>query len=160
MIVDNNEERGRENHDFMSLITVDQRESVLDDVQQWYEECAGSGYRYEWPESDGSFGVRREPYAEEREFEPSPDEWLGELTGRRDLYGWSNYDDEVFELCKANVWEAYRQRFGDDWLDDGELNDAACEVEMELHEWVVSRLREPTSDESFQGGKSWKAEGF
>ena len=65
MNAENDEEQGRKNHDFMSLITDDQRASVLDEVQQWYEECAVSGYRYEWPESDGSF-ARREPYIEER----------------------------------------------------------------------------------------------
>lgn len=141
--------------DVLSPVTEEQKTTLLGEVQKLYEETAASEYHYVWSEDED--GRQEQPVMLERCQIPTPEEWLGEETGERDaLDGWTTYSDLVFEMAKKFVSEAYRRRFGDDWQDDGNLDNAACTAESKLSEWVESRLKDVSTENKATPGGTFK----
>ncbi|QGJ70877.1 Hypothetical protein PBC10988_25760 [Planctomycetales bacterium 10988] len=127
--------------DVLSPVTEEQKNTLLIAVQKLYEETATSKWYHVWSENENDRQDR--PIVVERPQIPTPEDWFVEETGKRDfLYGWTNYSHVVFEMAKEVVTEAYGRRFGDDWQEDGRLDNAACDAESKLSEWVESKLKD------------------
>jgi hypothetical protein len=96
---------------------------------------------------------------------PRFDVWLGEYTGEvlpsfMPGAGWDypTFGNEVGGLAQAVVHDAYERQFGDEWQSDCEVDNAACDDESALYDWVVAQ--QAHIDQQGDAKSDWKDEGF
>ncbi len=148
-----------------SPVTDEDRQALLEEVREMYRAWTRNAYRYEWYDNhepfDRSGALEMVPMADVPDF----DEWLGEYTGEvlpsfMAGAGWDypTFGNEVWNLAQAFVRDAYERRFGEEWQSDDELDNAACEDESALYNWVVAQLAH--IDQQGDAKRNWKDEGF
>lgn len=132
--------------DVLSPVSEEQKQSLLREVQELYEGVAGSDWYYSWPDDEENDCRRPRSVAMERNKTPTPEEWLVEETGTEDWHwGWETFGDQVFKDAEQVVREAYRESFGDDWLEDDELARYSSDAECKLYAWLEHNLRDLNS---------------
>lgn len=159
MLTDDNKEDQRA---FESPITDEHRRRLLAETEEWYADWANEEERrYELVYDDNSTRPWQLKPKSEDEAPPSIEQWLDEYTGERssaflDRSEFETYGDSIHLCAQAIVWEAFQEKFGDDWSDDDDLYDAQCLAEEELYGWLTEALKKREEKEHHQ----WQEEGF